>query len=91
MRKRWHLWVAGRVQGVFYRANTAEVARRLGLVGWVKNLPDGRVEIVAEGKEENLQEFLVWCRQGPPAAQVTEVEVKEESYTGEFSQFFIKR
>lgn len=91
MRKRWHLWVAGRVQGVFYRANTAEVARRLGLVGWVKNLPDGRVEIVAEGKEEDLQEFLVWCRQGPPAAQVTEVEVKEEAYTGEFSQFFIKR
>lgn len=91
MKKRLHLWVSGRVQGVFYRANTEEVARRLGLTGWVRNLPDGRVEIVAEGEEDGLQKLIAWCRQGPPAARVSSVEVEEEAYTGEFVQFFARR
>ncbi len=88
MRKRWHIWVSGRVQGVFYRASTAEVAEQLGLTGWVRNLPDGRVEIVAEGGEEGLQKLLAWCRQGPPAARVTSVEVQQEAATGEFERFW---
>lgn len=91
MKKRLHLWVAGRVQGVFYRANTAAVAEQLKLTGWVRNLADGRVEIVAEGEEGDLHQLLAWCQQGPPAARVDRVEVKEEAYTGEFTEFFIRR
>jgi acylphosphatase len=91
MRKRLHLWVSGRVQGVFYRASTAQLARQLGLTGWVRNLPDGRVEIVAEGEAESLQKLLSWCRLGPPAAQVDSLAVEEEAYTGEFSEFSIQR
>lgn len=87
MHKRWHIWISGRVQGVFYRAHTEQVARQLGLTGWVRNLPDGRVEIVAEGEEEKLQKLLDWCWQGPPAAQVNAVEMQEEPATGEFEQF----
>lgn len=87
MRKRLHIWVAGRVQGVFYRASTVALAKQLALTGWVRNLPDGRVEIVAEGEEESLQKLLSWCRQGPPAAQVTAVESLEEPATGEFQRF----
>ncbi len=90
MRKRWHIWVSGQVQGVFYRASTAEIAKQLGLTGWVRNLPDGRVEIVAEGSAQGLKKLLAWCHQGPPAAQVTSVEVQEEAATGEFERF-VKR
>lgn len=90
MKKRWHLWVAGKVQGVFYRANAVKVAQQLGLTGWVKNLPDGRVEIVAEGEEDALEKLLAWCQKGPPAARVISVEVEEAGYTGEFSRFFVQ-
>lgn len=90
MRKRLHIWISGRVQGVFYRANTVELAEQLKLTGWVRNLRDGRVEIVAEGEEEGLQKLLAWCRQGPPAARVISVETQEEPATGEFERF-VKR
>jgi acylphosphatase len=69
--------VAGRVQGVYYRAATVERATDLGLAGWVKNLPDGRVEAVASGPFEALTEFAAWLWQGPPAARVTSVQVEE--------------
>jgi len=88
-KKRLHIWVSGRVQGVFYRARTVEMASALGLTGWVRNLPDGRVEIVAEGDEPDLQELLEWCRQGPPMARVQEVRVEEEPYGGEFDDFSV--
>jgi acylphosphatase len=65
--------VSGRVQGVFYRAATQAVARRLGLTGWVRNLRDGRVELVACGAPEKLQELERWLWQGPPQASVSEV------------------
>jgi len=89
-KKRLHLGVSGRVQGVFYRAETAKVAKSLGLTGWVRNLPDGRVEIVVEGDEEALQQFQRWCRQGPPAARVEEIEAREETWRGEFEDFSIR-
>ncbi len=89
MRSRVHITVSGRVQGVFFRANTVDVARRLGLVGFVRNLPDGRVEVVAEGEEEKLRELIAWCHQGPPLARVTGVEVRWETPTGEFADFRI--
>jgi acylphosphatase len=69
--------VAGRVQGVYYRAATVERAGELGLGGWVKNLPDGRVEAVASGPLEALTEFAAWLWQGPPAARVASVQVEE--------------
>jgi acylphosphatase len=69
--------VAGRVQGVYYRAATAEVARRLELRGWAKNLADGRVEVVAAGAQQQLAELAGWLWQGPPAARVDSVQVEQ--------------
>ena len=68
-----HYIVAGRVQGVFYRASACAVAKRLGLAGWVRNLPDGRVEAVACGDTEGLTQFAAWLWQGPAQAEVTQV------------------
>ena len=72
---RVHLVVSGRVQGVFFRQSTADTARRLGLSGWVRNLPDGRVEAEAEGERAALEALVEWCRRGPPAARVDGLEV----------------
>ena len=69
--------VSGRVQGVYYRAASAERAAELGLRGWVKNLPDGRVEVVASGSLDALTALAAWLWQGPPAARVTSVQVEE--------------
>ncbi len=66
--------VSGLVQGVFYRAATQEAARRLGLTGWVRNLPDGRVELVACGDDARLAELEAWLWRGPPHARVERVE-----------------
>ena len=88
--KRAHIWVSGRVQGVYYRATTCDVARRLRLKGWVRNLPDGRVEIVAEGPEDALKALIDWCWEGPPLAKVEDVEVVWESPTGEFDDFKVR-
>ena len=68
--------VSGRVQGVYYRASAAEVARRLELRGWAKNLPDGRVEVIAAGPKHKLAELASWLWQGPPAARVDSVQVE---------------
>jgi acylphosphatase len=69
--------VTGRVQGVSYRASTCAEARRLGLVGWVKNRDDGAVELEAEGADAQVAALLAWCEQGPPAARVDRVAVEE--------------
>jgi acylphosphatase len=71
--------VSGRVQGVSFRATTAEQATRLGVVGWVKNRGDGAVEIEAEGTPEQVAELLAWCEQGPPHARVSRFSVEELS------------
>jgi len=81
------LVIEGRVQGVFYRASALEVAQRLGLTGWVQNLPGGAVEAVVEGGEEAVREFVGWCREGPPDARVDAVQVRERKPTGEFTTF----
>jgi acylphosphatase len=70
-----HLKIEGRVQGVWYRASTREQAVSLGLFGWVKNMPDGNVEAFAQGPKEMIEALAVWCRQGPPHASVTKVDV----------------
>ncbi len=69
--------MTGRVQGVSYRASTADEAQRLGLAGWVRNRADGSVEIEAEGIPERVGELLTWCEHGPPAARVSRVAVEE--------------
>jgi acylphosphatase len=80
--QRRHLFVSGRVQGVWYRGSCADVARGLGVAGWARNLPDGRVEVVAEGPDEAVQRLVEWCRQGPPAARVAGVEERSERPEG---------
>ncbi len=69
--------IEGRVQGVFYRQSTRHEARRLGLAGWVRNLEDGRVEVLARGPQELLEAFERWLAQGPPRAQVTGVSAQD--------------
>ena len=70
--------VSGRVQGVFFRDSCRSEAQRLGIRGWVRNRPDRTVEVVAEGPRERVDQFLDWCRQGPPRAQVTGIAVTDE-------------
>jgi acylphosphatase len=84
---RVHLHISGRVQGVYYRQTTAQVAADLGLSGWVRNLPDGRVEAIAEGPTEALERLLAFCHEGPPAARVERVECQWQEETGEFARF----
>jgi acylphosphatase len=75
--KHLSILVQGKVQGVFFRASTKERAEELGLTGTVRNLPDGNVHIEVEGSEEALQEFVIWCHEGPRHARVDTVEVQE--------------
>jgi acylphosphatase len=70
-----HIIVHGRVQGVWFRAGTKEQADNLGLLGWVKNRPEGTVEIHAEGEKPQLEKFIAWCRKGTPAADVTSLDI----------------
>lgn len=87
---RVRLRIKGRVQGVFFRASAKETAMNLGITGWVKNQPDGTVETVAEGEQEELDRFIEWCREGPENASVADVEVDRQEATGEFDTFTIK-
>jgi len=88
---RVHLVVSGRVQGVAFRASTVEAARRLGLRGWVRNLPDGRVEAEAEGDRPQLEALVAWCRRGPPAARVLDLAVTWGEPRGDLAGFEIRR
>ena len=83
--------VTGRVQGVFYRASTLEQAQLLNLTGWVKNLPDGGVEVLAEGPKYALEQLVEWCRMGPPAAEVDNVSARYGTFRDEFKTFTITR
>jgi acylphosphatase len=87
--KRMHVFIEGRVQGVFFRAETQKTANTYNVKGWVKNLYDGRVEVLFEGKEEDVGRVVLWGHQGPEYSSVTRVEVKEEPFTGEFDSFLI--
>lgn len=91
MRERVELRIAGRVQGVWYRASAEKEARRLGLAGWVRNGEDGTVEAVAEGERAALEDFIAWCRKGPIAARVDDVQTRWSPATGEFEGFSTRR
>ena len=87
--KRIQLVVRGRVQGVYFRASARREARQLGLTGWVKNRKDGAVELLAEGEEDQVKDFLAWAQHGPSTARVDKVETRWRSYTGEYPKFRI--
>jgi acylphosphatase len=81
--------VEGRVQGVFFRRHTEQMAVRLGLRGWVKNRRDGAVEAVFEGEKEKVGRMIQWCHRGPSEARVKSVQISWEDYKGEFENFSI--
>jgi acylphosphatase len=88
-KRRVRVRISGRVQGVFYRAYTHEAAQLIGVTGWVRNLIDGRVEAVFEGKAENVGKMIEWCYDGSPMSRVDHIEVFEEVYSGEFTELEI--
>lgn len=75
--------VSGKVQGVFYRASTLEEANKLGLKGWVKNLPAGEVFIEVFGESEAVEKLIAWCKHGPPMSKVSNVSIKEIAFREE--------
>jgi acylphosphatase len=84
---RVHVLIEGRVQGVFFRAATRDEARARGLCGWVRNLPDGRVEALFEGDKQVVENMLAWCHKGPPYAYVHRVEAEWQPYLGDLTDF----
>jgi acylphosphatase len=89
--RRIHVFISGKVQGVGFRVFTKYSADPLKITGWVMNLRDGRVELVAEGSTANLEKLLKAVAKGPSGARVDKIEQKEETYTGEFKSFEIER
>jgi acylphosphatase len=86
-----HALVIGRVQGVTYRQATRSTARGLGLVGWVRNLPDGRVEVWGQGEDESVTRLVDWLWAGPPGAKVTGVESDVVAIDQSLNDFFIRQ
>ena len=89
MNIRAHVFVTGKVQGVFFRACTRSEAIKLNVVGWVRNVSDGRVEAVFEGNRESVEQIIDFCRVGPRAARVSRADVSWGDYVGEFSNFLV--
>jgi acylphosphatase len=87
---RAHVIVHGLVQGVWFRSSTRDEADRLGVSGWVSNLPDGSVEAVFEGEKKKVEEIVGWCHRGPSGAKVSKVEIVWEPYRKEFDHFDIR-
>jgi len=88
--KRAHILISGVVQGVAFRYYTRYRAQQLDLKGWVRNCPDGKVEILVEGEGEKVKELIEWCHQGPPSAIVAELKVEWQEYIGEYKSFELK-
>ncbi len=86
---RAHVHVSGRVQGVVFRESTRREAEARGVTGWVRNLPDGRVEALFEGEEDDVHAVVQWCHRGPSRARVDGVQVEWEPSTNEFDDFQI--
>jgi acylphosphatase len=84
---RAHTTITGKVQGVFFRMETQRAARSQGVSGWVRNKMDGSVEAIFEGAEADVKATLAWCREGPPHARVSRVDVVWQEYTGAFETF----
>lgn len=89
MKARAHIFVSGWVQGVFFRDQTQKWANSLSVTGWVRNLKDGRVEVMAEGDKEKVEDLISQLKQGPSLARVENVDVDWEDYKGEFEDFSV--
>ena len=89
--RRVHLRITGLVQGVSYRASTVDQARRLGVVGWVRNLPSGEVEAIAEASPDVIDRLVAWCMRGPSEAEVEGVEVKDIPSDSPLTGFEVRR
>jgi acylphosphatase len=87
--KRVHVYISGRVQGVCFRAMTQQTALNLKLTGWVRNMNDGRVEALLEGEDAAVDQMVVWCKTGPPAARVDDIDIIEKPYMGNMRSFHI--
>lgn len=87
---RVHIFVLGKVQGVFFRDSVMKRARKLGVFGWVQNLSDNRVEAIFEGEKEKVEKIVKWTKKGPMFARVDKVDLELQEYTGEFKDFQIK-
>ena len=85
-----HLIISGKVQEVFYRASCQEAAQGLALTGWVKNLPTGQVEVLAQGEKEKIEKLIMWCKNGPPGARVSDVKVEWKEQERKLFSFDIK-
>lgn len=84
-----HVFITGRVQGVYFRYKTRCEAKKYGVTGWVRNLPDGRVEAIFNGNKENVDKLIAFVGKGPSGAKVRDVDVKWQEYSGEFEDFEI--
>jgi len=87
---RAHLYISGIVQGVGYRWSCRRAAQGIGVTGWVRNLDDGRVEAVAQGTQEQVDQFVKWCYRGPEEARVTDIAVAVEAAAENFGDFGIR-
>lgn len=87
---RAHLIISGRVQGVFFRAETQQAAMQFGLSGWVRNRRDGTVEAIVEGEKNDVISLINWCKTGPPLSRVKTVETDWQEFQGEFVEFGIR-
>jgi acylphosphatase len=85
-----HVIVTGRVQGVFFRARTKTMAESLNLTGWVRNLPDGSVEAIFEGRNEDIQAMVEWCKKGPSYAVVEDVQTSDKPFSGKYDRFSVR-
>jgi acylphosphatase len=86
-KQRVHLFISGKVQGVFFRQAMKVTAKKNHVTGWVKNLKDGRVEAVIEGEDLNVSNVVEWCHAGPANARVEDVVIKNEKFKDEFTKF----
>ena len=89
-RERARVYVSGKVQGVFFRDATREKAEQLGLAGWVRNIPDGRVELLLDGPSEKVREMVRWCKEGPSHADVEDVDTEFEASAGDLEGFEVR-
>ena len=90
VQKRVHIFVTGRVQGVFFRQATRVIAIKNNVTGWVKNLDDGRVEIMLEGEDRCVDPVIGWCNFGPANSRVDDIQTNYENYVGEYKNFEVR-
>ncbi len=85
-----HITIMGRVQGVWFRATAKETADHMGLSGWARNTLDGNVEILAHGENDAVEQFVQWCREGPPSAKIEKITVEEKETVPEEAGFRVR-